>query len=102
MLTGRSMRGLAKACDCTTRALYYYFSTKEDAFRATIRFRNELALATSFVAARSCWAKGSDVLDVVSELINVRYGDTRGLTNASLHVVEISAEVFKRCYDIDA
>jgi AcrR family transcriptional regulator len=95
-----SMRGLAKACDCTTRALYHYFSSKEEVFRATVRFRNELALGACFVAARSCWAKGGGALDIVSALIDTRYGDLRRLANASQHVVELSGEVFKRCYDI--
>ena len=33
---GLSMVALARACGFTQRALYYYFSNKEDAFRAMI------------------------------------------------------------------
>ncbi len=32
--------------------------------------------------------------------MNIRYVDTRRLTNASAHLVELSAEVFTRCNDI--
>ncbi|HLJ72679.1 MAG TPA: helix-turn-helix domain-containing protein [Roseiarcus sp.] len=95
-----SMRGLAKACDLSTRALYYYFSSKEEAFRATCRFRNELALNTCFAAARRRWDEGGDALDIIAELINIRYGDTRRMANASQHLVELNAETFKRCNDI--
>lgn len=95
-----SMRGLAKACDLSTRALYYYFSNKEEAFRASCRFRNELALNTCFAAARRRWDEGGDALDIVAEIIDIRYGDTRRMANASQHLVELNAEAFKRCNDI--
>ena len=95
-----SMRGLAKACDFSTRALYYYFSSKEEAFRAAVRFRNELALSSCFAAGGRVRADGGDALDIVTEIINVRYGDTRRLAHTSRHLLELNAEVFKRCGDI--
>jgi AcrR family transcriptional regulator len=95
-----SMRGLAKACDFTTRALYYYFSAKAEAFRAVTRLRNEIALGACFVAARNRWAQGGDALAIVADLMNVRYGEARRLANASQHGVELSAETYGRCHDI--
>ncbi len=95
-----TMRGLAKACDFSTRALYFYFSNKEEAFRAAVRFRNDLALGTGFAAGREQWAAGGDALDILAAVINIRYGDTRRIANASPHLVELNAEVFKRCNDI--
>src|ERR1700743_1811664 len=72
-----TMRALAKACDFSTRALYFYFGNKEEAFRAVIRFRNELALRTGFEAGGKSGEAGGDALDILSAIINVRYGDTR-------------------------
>ncbi len=95
-----TMRGLAKACDFSTRALYFYFSNKEEAFRAMVRFRNDLALRTGFAAGQKQRADGGDALDILTAVINIRYGDTRRIANASPHIVELNAEVFKRCNDI--
>src|SRR6185437_14418001 len=87
-------------CNFTRRALYFYFSSKAEAFRAYTLFRNEVALSTSFEAGRKRWSDGGNALEIVSEIINIRYGDTRRLGNASKHVVELNAEVFTRCIDI--
>jgi AcrR family transcriptional regulator len=95
-----TMRALAKACNFSTRALYFYFSNKEEAFRAAVRFRNDLAMTTGIAAGRRIWASGGDPLAVIAEIINVRYGDTRRIANASPHLVELNAEVFTRCNDI--
>jgi AcrR family transcriptional regulator len=95
-----SMRALAKACDLSPRALYYYFSNKEEAFRALVRWRNDVGLSTCFVRGRERLAEGGTALDVIAEVVNTRYGDTRRLTNASPHLVELNAETFRRCVDI--
>ena len=39
--SGLSMVALARICGFTQRALYYYFSNKEDAFRAMMAFRQD-------------------------------------------------------------
>jgi AcrR family transcriptional regulator len=95
-----TMEKLAEACNFTRRALYFYFSNKAEAFRAIVLFRNEEALRTSFAAGRKRWSAGGNPLEIISEIINIRYGDTRRLGNASKHVVELNAEVFTRCNDI--
>ncbi len=95
-----TMERLAEACNFTRRALYFYFSNKAEAFRAIVLFRNEEALRTSFAAGRKRWSDGGNALEIISEIINIRYGDTRRLGNASKHVVELNAEVFTRCNDI--
>jgi AcrR family transcriptional regulator len=95
-----SMRGLASACDFSARALYHYFSSKEEAFRASVRYHNDLALAAGFARGRARLADGGTALDVLAEIMNERYGETRRKANASSHVVELNAEVFKRCNDI--
>jgi len=95
-----SMRGLASACDFSTRALYHYFSNKGQAFRSSVQYQNDLALAAGFAAGRVRWADGGSALDIVAEIMNVRFGETRRKANASRHLVELNAEVFKRCNDI--
>jgi AcrR family transcriptional regulator len=95
-----TMEMLAGACNFSRRALYFYFRSKADAFRATVRFRNDIALITGFEAGRRRRAEGGDALDILSAVINIRYGDTRRMGNASPHVVELNAEVFTRCIDI--
>jgi AcrR family transcriptional regulator len=95
-----TMRALARACDFSTRALYFYFSNKAEAFRASVRFRNDLAMSAGFAAGEKSHAAGAGALDTLAEIINVRYGDTRRIANASPHVVELNAEVFTRCNDI--
>jgi AcrR family transcriptional regulator len=95
-----SMRGLAKACDFSTRALYHYFSNKEEAFRASVHHQNGLALSAGFAAGRAVKANGGGALDILAEVMNIRFGETRRKANASRHIVELNAEVFKRCNDI--
>jgi AcrR family transcriptional regulator len=98
--SGLSMIGLAKACDLTARTLYNYFSNKEEAFRGICRFRNDLNIQRGFLAGAGVQAQGGSALDILSEIINIRYGDTRRIANASPHLIDLNAEIFKRCNDI--
>jgi AcrR family transcriptional regulator len=95
-----TMEMLAEACNFSRRALYFYFSSKSDAFRAAIRFRNDLALTTGFETGRKRWSAGDNALDIIASIINIRYGDTRRIANASPHMIELNAEVFTQCVDI--
>ena len=92
-----SMVGLAKACGFTQRALYYYFSNKEEAFRAAIQSRNDEAIRLGLEAGEAMRAKGGSALDIFTEIMNVRYGETRRMLNLSPHIIELNAEAFKRC-----
>jgi AcrR family transcriptional regulator len=95
-----TMEKLAGACKFSRRALYFYFRSKSDAFRAAVRFRNELALTLGLEAGRKRWSRGTDTLEILAAVINIRYGDIRRIANASAHIVELNAEVFTRCNDI--
>ena len=44
-------------------------------------------------------ANGGSALDIIAEILDVRYGDTRRRVTASPHMVELNAEAFKRCRD---
>jgi AcrR family transcriptional regulator len=98
--SGLSMVSMAKACGFTQRALYYYFSNKEEAFRAAIADRNDEVLAQSLEAGKSTRASGGSALDIFARILDVRYGDTRRILTLSPHTVELNAEAFKRCRDI--
>ncbi len=97
--SGLSMVMMAKACGFTQRALYYYFSNKEDAFRAMIQHRNAEAVELGFAAGSTIRAKGGSALDILTEILDVRYGETRRRVMRSPHTVELNAEAFKRCRD---
>lgn len=97
---GLSMVGLAKACGFTQRALYYYFSNKEEAFRAVIAWRHVEDVALALEAGRSVRAKGGGALDIFATILDVRYGETRHRVTASPHTVELNAEAFRRCRDL--
>lgn len=98
--SGLSMVGLAKACGFTQRALYYYFSNKEEAFRAVIAWRHVEDVALALEAGRSVRAKRGGALDIFATILDVRYGETRRRLTGSPHTVELNAEAFKRCRDL--
>ncbi len=98
--SGLSMVMMARACGFTQRALYYYFNNKEDAFRAMINYRNEEAIALGREAGKAMRAKGGNALDILAEVLDIRYGDTRRRVIRSPHTVELNAEAFKRCRDL--
>jgi AcrR family transcriptional regulator len=98
--SGLSMVRLAKVCGFTQRALYYYFSNKEEAFRAMIAFRQAESIKLGLEAGRTMLAKGGNALDVLTRILDVRYGDTRRRVIRSPHTVELNAEAFKRCRDL--
>jgi AcrR family transcriptional regulator len=97
--SGLSMVTMAKACGFTQRALYYYFSSKEDAFRAMIQYRNDEAVALARDAGKAMRAKGGSALDIIAEILDIRYGNTRRRVIPSPHTVELNAEAFKRSRD---
>lgn len=97
---GLSMVGLAKECGFTQRALYYYFSNKEEAFRAAIGHRNDEAVAQALEAGRAARERGGSALDVLASVIDRRYGGTRRVLTLSPHTVELNAEAFRRCRDL--
>lgn len=98
--SGLSMVGLAKACGFTQRALYYYFSNKEDAFRAMIAFRQAQSVELGLEAGRTIRARGGSALDILTKILDVRYGDTRRRVMRSPHTIELNAEAVKRCRDL--
>jgi AcrR family transcriptional regulator len=98
--SGLSMVVLARACGFTQRALYYYFSNKEQAFRWALAARNDEVVDLALQAGKAMRAKGGSALDIIAEIMDVRYGETRRILTRSPHTVELNAEAFKRCRDL--
>jgi len=98
--SGLSMVGLAKVCGFTQRALYYYFGNKEEAFRAMIAFRNAESVELGLEAGRTTRARGGSALDIITDILDVRYGNTRRRVSNSPHMIELNAEAFRRCRDL--
>ncbi|MDR3374266.1 MAG: helix-turn-helix domain containing protein [Ancalomicrobiaceae bacterium] len=95
-----NMAGLAKAVDITRRTLYNYFSNKEEAFRFLIEQANITAIKRGIDAGREKLAEGGSAIDVITTIINIRYGENRRLLMASPHATEINDQAFRRCRDL--
>lgn len=95
-----SMIGLAKVCGFTRRSLYHYFSSKEDAFQTLTDFDNRMSIEAGFAAAREVQRNGGTALDIISKMMDVRYGDLRREVYVSPHAVELGAEAFRRSWQI--
>ena len=85
---------LAKACGLTRRGLYHHFSNKEDAVRAALWLENIERIDEGTRAARDTLDSGGSALDVVSALIDVRFGITRRKLAQSPHAKEINDVAF--------
>jgi AcrR family transcriptional regulator len=95
-----SMIGLAKVCGFTRRSLYHYFSSKEDAFQSLTDFDNRVSIEAGFEAGRRAQKNGGSALDILAEIMDVRYGNLRREVYMSPHAVELNAEAFRRSWQI--
>jgi hypothetical protein len=64
-----------------------------------IEYRNGQAIELGLEAGKAVRAKGGSALDILTEILDVRYGETRRRVMRSPHTVELNAEAFKRCRD---
>ncbi|MGB3026993.1 TetR/AcrR family transcriptional regulator [Paradevosia shaoguanensis] len=95
-----SMSALAELCGLTRRALYHHFSNKEEAFRFVLRFDNETAIRQGVAAGRVLIEKGATPVDILTEIMDVRYGENRRRLAASPHALEINDQAFRRARDL--
>ena len=72
-----TMSGLARACGLTRRALYHHFSNKEEAFRHVLSVANEVTIRAGMNAARRALDGGADAVEVITVLMDTRYGEAR-------------------------
>jgi AcrR family transcriptional regulator len=95
-----TMIGLAKAADMSRRSLYNYVSSKEEAFRACVRWSNARDITFGQAAAAQAKTAGANALEILVAYADARYGDTRRELSASPHALEINDQAFRRCRDI--
>lgn len=95
-----TMIGLAKAADMTRRSLYNYFSNKEEVFRFIIDQGNIKAVKLGIDAGRTKLADGESAIEVLTTVVDVRYGENRRNLMLSPHATEINDQAFRRCRDL--
>ncbi|KQP74642.1 hypothetical protein ASF60_23245 [Methylobacterium sp. Leaf113] len=95
-----TMVDLAKHCEFTRRALYFYFSSKEEALRAIVGYFNEQAIRQGLHAGSAVRRDGGSALAILAETLNIRYGETRRRVSRSPHLAELNGEIFRRCHDL--
>ncbi|MEP9377392.1 helix-turn-helix domain-containing protein [Aquabacter sp. CN5-332] len=95
-----TMVDLAEVCGFTRRALYYHFKNKEEAFRASIRHSSTQDIRTALEAGERVRQGGGSAVDIISEIMDIRYGTTRRIVQVSPHTVELNAVAFMKCRDI--
>ena len=95
-----TMAQLAQACGITRRGLYHHFSHKEDLYRAMLRLGNIEAFERGDQAASEAIARGANALDVLSEWLDARFGETRRLVGNSPHGRELNEVAFRVGTDI--
>lgn len=96
-----TMVTLAAACGLTRRGLYYYFSSKDEAFRAMIRFENDRALEAGRSAADAMLeGRRPKALDAITAWMDARYGETRRRLSASHFGKEINDAAFAVCGNV--
>ncbi len=95
-----TMVALSEACGFTRRSIYNYFANKDDAFRAMFRQYNHAVMDEAWRRVEQVRRSGGSVLDIVSVLIDVRYGDVWRLLQPSPHAAELKGTAFALCIDI--
>lgn len=59
-----------------------------------------MAVAKGLEAGAAIRRQGGGVVDILTETLDVRHGDTRRNLNTTIHTVELNAEAFRRERDI--
>jgi AcrR family transcriptional regulator len=95
-----TMGEIADFCGFTRRALYHHFSNKEEAFRFLMRYDNERQIEKGLATAREVMWTGADAVEIITRMLDVRYGDTRRLLMTSPHMLELNDQAFRRGRDV--
>lgn len=95
-----TMGEIADYCGFTRRALYHHFSNKEEAFRFSMRYDNERQMEKGLAAARELMWTGADAVEIITQMLDVRYGDTRRWLMKSPFALELNDQAFRRGRDV--
>lgn len=92
-----TMSDLARHCGMTRRGLYHHFNSKDQAFQEVIRLGNERTRRASLAEGEKLIAQGAGLLDAVTGILDVRYGETRRTLAASPFAQEVNDYAFRIC-----
>ncbi len=95
-----TMVALSESCGFTRRSIYNYFANKDEAYRAMFRHYNLVVIDRAWKHVSELRKADASVLDIVSGLLDIRYGDTWRLLDPSPHAAEIKGTAFAICLDI--
>ena len=95
-----TMSGLAEVCGLTRRALYHHFSNKQEAFRFVLRYDGDTAIVAGMGAGRKRLDGGGSALDVLTDIMDLRYAENRRKLSVSPHALEINDKAFRLARDI--
>jgi AcrR family transcriptional regulator len=95
-----TMGQLATACGLTRRALYHHFSSKEEAFRAQLAWRQMKEVDNTVAAASRVLAQGGRAIDAIVEAIDACYGQTERELRSFAKGAEYNGQVARCCADL--
>ena len=95
-----TMGEIAEFCGFTRRALYHHFSNKEEAFRFSMRYDNEKQMKLGLAAAREIMWTGADAVEILTHMLDVRYGEVRRQLMKSPYALELNDQAFRRGRDV--
>ena len=95
-----TMGEIAEFCGFTRRALYHHFSNKEEAFRFSMRYDNEKQMELGLAAAREIMWTGADAVEILTHMLDVRYGEVRRQLMKSPYALELNDQAFRRGRDV--
>ena len=95
-----SMTKMAAICGFSRVAIYQYFQSKEDAFRAATYHVNVGALRIGSEAAARARRGGGTVVDILADYMAARHAGMRVDGRPSPHQVELNAVAASKCRDI--
>jgi AcrR family transcriptional regulator len=95
-----TMSALAEHCNITRRGLYHHFSSKEEALQAVIRLGNQRTREASISQGERLLATGADALEIVTQVLDIRYGEVRRQVAWSPYAQEINDATLRICRDV--
>jgi len=95
-----SMADVSRIAGVSRQGLYHHFRNKSELFAAVIGKAHAGTVDKSIQAREAARARGADYEEIVTAMIDERFGQMLRDLQKSPHSVEIFEEAMKRCADI--
>ncbi len=95
-----SMGEIARVAGVSRQGLYHHFPNKPELFAAVIDMVHADTISRSLMARDAARARGADFQEVITAMLDARFGELLRAVMASPHHDEILEEISKRCADI--